>query len=248
MKNKSVFLILGSVRSGSTLLRDLLKLHPNLVCPEETHMFRWGEPFHSTEYHHVNKVAEMLIKHRKMDGVKEVDFIKILENSRDRREFMLEYMELFKQAQNNSTSRCFDKTPQNVYGLPLIKACFSNAKIIHIVRNPLNVIASLKLGKVLSSQTLIGAINFWKESILIINTLKPLLKDNLYEFAHEDLTEQPSLEISNILNYLGEVPMDMSDKLDHINPAKDSYLDVLDVNEIDFVNQELSDLMQLYGY
>jgi len=122
LNNKDLFFILGSVRSGTTLLRDLLKTHPNLICPEETHMFRWGEPFASSEYLHMNKVADTLLLHRKMDGVEESKFLQILDDSRDRSDFMLKYMDLFKQAQNNTSARCFDKTLQNVYGLPLILA------------------------------------------------------------------------------------------------------------------------------
>lgn len=246
--NKDVFFILGSVRSGTTLLRDLLKIHPHLICPEETHMFRWGEPFHSTEYLHVNKVSETLIMHRKMDRVDEKDFINILESSRDRSDFMLKYMELFKIAQNRTASRCFDKTPQNVYGLPLIKAYFPTAKIIHIVRNPLNVVASLKQGKVLSPQTLTGAINFWKESILIINTLKPLFGDNLLELKYETLTNQTQETVSNILSFLEESALDLTQKIDHVRPAFDSYMDVLGKNEVTTVEAELSDLMRTYGY
>ena len=41
------FFILGCVRSGTTMLRNALRLHPNLASPEETHFYRWGEPFGS---------------------------------------------------------------------------------------------------------------------------------------------------------------------------------------------------------
>ncbi len=248
MHSQAVFFILGSVRSGTTLLRDILKSHPNLICPEETHMFRWAEPFNSNDYTHVNKVADTLILHRKMDGVEESQFVEILENSTDRKDFMLNYLELFRKAQGNTNSRCFDKTPQNVYGLPLIKAYFPDAKIIHIVRNPLNVISSLKQGRGLLPQTLTAAINFWKESILIINTLKPLLKDNLHEFKYEDLTRNPSREITQLLDFLNEDQVDMSSVIESIIPAKNSYLDVLDEAEINIVRDELHDLMNIYGY
>ena len=32
--------IIGSVRSGTTLTRDLLRRVPDFICPEETHFFR----------------------------------------------------------------------------------------------------------------------------------------------------------------------------------------------------------------
>jgi hypothetical protein len=243
-----VFFILGSVRSGTTLLRDILKHHPNLQCPEETHIFRWAEPFNSTDYNHVNLHAETLKLHRKMDDFDETDFSNILSQSTDRKHFLNNYFDSYKKTHNLNDCRIFDKTPQNVYGLPLIKAYYPEAKIVHIIRNPLNVVASLKKGNELTPQNLIGAINFWKEAVLIINTLKPILSDNLYELKYEDLTVQPEQEIYQLLDFLGEEKIDMSDALEVINPAKDSYLDIIDENEVALVNQELSEWMRIYGY
>jgi hypothetical protein len=248
MIKKPVFFIVGSVRSGTTLLRDILKSHPNLLCPEETHFFRWSEPFASGDYNHVNQTAEVLKMHRSLDKVKETDFLEILENAQDRRELQLKYFELFSQSHNQTHLRCFDKTPQNIYGLPLIKAYFPEAKIIHIVRNPLNVISSLVRGRSLSPQTLTGAINFWKEALLIVNTMKPILGENLYEFKYEDLTENPIKEISDLLNFLSEDIHDMTDAVSYVKPAMDSYFDVLDQDQINTVKAQLSDLMQLYNY
>lgn len=248
MNKKPVFFIVGCVRSGTTLLRDILKLHSNLICPEETHFFRWSEPFASGDFDHANITAEVLKTHRKLDGIEEPEFLEILKNSRDRKELQLKYFDLFRQAQSNSTSRCFDKTPQNVYGLPLIKALFPEAKIIHIVRNPLNVVSSLIRGRSLLPQTLNGSINFWKEALLIINTLKPLFKDNLYELKYEDLTSNPNKQISQLLNYLAEDDIDMSKATSIVKPATDSYLEVLDPEQINTVKTQLIDLMKLYNY
>ena len=44
------FFILGCVRSGTTLLRDILRIHPRLESPEETHFFRWADPYASPRY------------------------------------------------------------------------------------------------------------------------------------------------------------------------------------------------------
>jgi hypothetical protein len=247
-KNKQMFFILGSVRSGTTLLRNILREHPNLICPEETHIFRWADPFNSNDYKHIYQVGETLKLHRKMDGINEQDFNHIYDRSIDRKDFMINYMELFKKVQGNSDCRYFDKTPQNIYGLSLIKAYFPDAKIIHIVRNPLNVISSLKRGRGLLPQNIIGAINFWKESILIFNTLRPLLKDNLYELHYEDLANNPATEISNLLKYLGEEQFDMNEIISQVIKTKDSYNDVLSANEIKLVIRELFDFMKQYGY
>jgi len=110
------------------------------------------------------------------------------------------------------------------------------------------VISSLVRGRSLSPQTLTGAINFWKEALLIVNTMKPILGENLYEFKYEDLTENPIKEISDLLNFLSEDIHDMTDAVSYVKPAMDSYFDVLDQDQINTVKAQLSDLMQLYNY
>jgi len=248
MNKKSVFFIIGSVRSGTTLLRNILRSHTQLICPEETHFFRWNEPFASGDFNYANQEAEILKKHRNMDGVLEADFLQILEQSHDRKELQLKYFDLFRKAQNSTTARCFDKTPQNVYGLPLIKAYFPDAKIIHIVRNPLNVVASLITGKTLLPQNLSGAINFWKEALSIINVMKPIIEDNLYELKYEDLTQKPDEEIARLLHFLSEDYEDLSDVISTVIPATDSYLEVLNNSQIKSVESQLSNLMKVYNY
>ena len=34
--------LVGCVRSGTTLTRDLLRRVPGVICPEETHFLRWS--------------------------------------------------------------------------------------------------------------------------------------------------------------------------------------------------------------
>ena len=60
---------------------------------------------------------------------------------------------LFLEAQGVSSGRWFDKTPQNIYGLTLLSAVYPEAKFVCIVRHPLNVVASLKRGKVMAAHS-----------------------------------------------------------------------------------------------
>src|SRR5690606_22254663 len=72
-KENIPFFILGAPRSGTTLLRDLLREHPRLECPEETHFFRWSDPFASPKFisHYKTKLFKT---HRKMDQISEMNF------------------------------------------------------------------------------------------------------------------------------------------------------------------------------
>ncbi|HHX90266.1 MAG TPA: sulfotransferase, partial [Paracoccus sp.] len=49
-KKMAPLFILGCVRSGTTLVRNLLRRVPDTICPEETHYFRYGEPFRTDAF------------------------------------------------------------------------------------------------------------------------------------------------------------------------------------------------------
>ena len=64
------FFIVGSPRSGTTILRNYIKSRTDLICPEETFYYRWTFPFGSNEY--FNKLNSPLQrKHREIDEIDE---------------------------------------------------------------------------------------------------------------------------------------------------------------------------------
>ena len=146
--NNEPFFIIGCVRSGTTLLRDILRNHPNLASPEETHYFRWAEVFGTPLSQMQLLNNQVLKKHREMDNISEDEFKTILERSSSRGDLQKRYMDRYLLNNKLSATRWFDKTPQNVYGSAMIASEFPRAKFVHIVRNPLNVVSSLRIGKV----------------------------------------------------------------------------------------------------
>ena len=230
MPNKKPFFIVGCVRSGTTMLRNILRTHPDLVAPEETHFYRWSMPFGSGGF--IPKVVKnkTLQRHRKIDGVKEVEFLKILRESNSRRQLMVRYMKLFTEKSKKKEAIWFDKTPQNIYGLSLLFSDFPNSKYIFPVRNPLNVVSSLKEGKVMK-ENLKGAINFWVEAMQISSLFPRLSKKNFYVFNYEDLTSNPKEELKKIGDFLGIDSNKIQYDLNDILPEKNKYLKVLNANE-----------------
>ena len=85
------FFLVGCVRSGTTLLRDLLRAHPRLECPEETHFFRWADPFGSARYRRMYVNSGLMKRHRELDGVDEYTFRYTLNVAKNRREMMEAY-------------------------------------------------------------------------------------------------------------------------------------------------------------
>lgn len=86
----------------------------------------------------------------------------------------------------------------------MIRQAFPGAKYIHIVRNPFNVVASLREGKIMKIDSLVGACNSWNEALDILNAARPGLGNRLLEIKHEEVVKNPHKSLSNILYFLGE--------------------------------------------
>lgn len=209
MKKKSSlapqpFFMIGCVRSGTTMLRDVLRLHPNLACPEETHFLRWGEPFGTEGLSRALSNNAVLKKHREIDGITEDEFRKILDKATSRGDLYQRYMALYIQRKKPTATRWFDKTPQNVYGAMLAATTIPNARFVHIVRNPVNVVSSLRIGKIVKVDNLVGAANYWNEAVSIMRGLRRAYPGRVYQLRYEDFTADPLQQIEALLKFLGE--------------------------------------------
>jgi len=245
---KTPFFIIGCPRSGTTLLRNLLRMHPQLACPEETHIFRWADPFASSGYSHAEYELETLKLHRSMDRISESEFDTIYSKSNNRKEFILNYFAAFADKQENQNVRIFDKTPQHVYGLLLLHSYFPDAKFVHLVRNPINVITSIRLGHQIGKQSLVGAINFWQEAVSMVQAFKKLRPDLVKEIQYEDLTQHPRRELNSILEFVNEKPGLVDFKTNHIHHERNLYKDTLSDSDLQFIREQLAPLMSRYNY
>lgn len=254
------FFIIGCARSGTTLLRNVLRLHPNLNAPEETFIYRWGEPFATDGFRHPYLHNPTIKHHQEIDGIAAEKAAEVLAKSKTRSDFSNRYARVFLERAKNG-QRWFDKTPQNIYGILLIRAQFPDSKIIHIHRNPLNVITSLMLGQVMPKQSLVAAVNYWIEAMQIIDVYKKIPDNNLIELRYEALLESPESTLSQLLSDLGEdpavydfsklilppdVPLQPGDIV--IEPEKDKYQQVLSAEDISFILRYCGPYMKRYGY
>jgi hypothetical protein len=196
--------IVGAVRSGTTLTRDLLRRVPNFICPEETHFFRWAEPFRTPHGMHPYRNNLLLKRHRAMDGVDEASFEAILAQSRTKAELQRRYIAAFARIKGvTGPYRWFDKTPQNIYGAPLIAQQMPRARFLFLVRNPLNVVASMKLGRQVKISDLYGACNYWVEAADIYSTLKAACPERVLCVRYEDLVADVPSVLAAILSHVG---------------------------------------------
>lgn len=191
---------------------------------------------------------DTLAMHRQMDGVTQSQFADLCESATDRRALQDGYAALFSKSYQASHVRWFDKTPQNVYGLLLLSGMYPEAKFIHIHRHPLNVIASLKLGKVMPVHTTLAAINAWLEPVTIVSEYKSAWPDRLLEVAYEDLTVDSDATLRRVLKFVDE---DWEDDLisgTAIHPEQNQYRSVLSEQDIALITRMLATQMKCYGY
>ena len=203
MADDQPLFIIGSVRSGTTLTRDLLRRVPNFICQEETHFFRWAEPFRTPHSLHPYRNNALLKKHRTIDGIDDATFEAILSESRNKAEMQRRYIAAFARAQGViGPYRWFEKTPQNIYGAPLIAQQMPKARFVFMVRNPLNVVASMKLGRQVKIADLFGACNYWLEAAAIYETLRAAYSDRVMCLRYEDLVADVPKAMAEILRHI----------------------------------------------
>lgn len=249
-KDNTPFFVLGCVRSGTTLLRDILRVHPRLESPEETHFFRWADPYASPRYERNYMGAKLFKEHRTIDGVSDWDFHYSRVLARSRKEISDFYGQHYLAARDNVDGRWFDKTPQNVYGILLLGYMYPTAKFVHIYRNPLNVVSSLKEGRVMAKHEVKGGINYWLESMIMINEYKkmPGGSERFIEICYEDMVADPKPQVTSILEFVGEDPALMDYKKVSTHKEKDKYKKILTEVEIGYVKQLCEPFYSQYGY
>lgn len=241
--------IIGSVRSGTTLTRDLLRRVPNFICPEETHFFRWAEPFRTPHSFLPYKNNALLKKHRAIDGVDEASFEAIVQKSRTKVELQRRYIAAFAQAKGiKGPYRWFDKTPQNIYGAPLIAQQMPHARFLFLVRNPLNVVASMKLGRQVKVSDLYGACNYWLEAADIAATLKAAYADRVLYVRYEDLVADVPAVMGAILAHAGLEPSTQLFRQRDAHAERNLWREALNITEATIVRDHCHDRAKDLGY
>lgn len=240
--------ILGCVRSGTTLLRNMLRQHPGAVCPEETQYYRWGHPFGTDQFVQQTMRSRLLARHRALDGIDEGVFQAGYAEARTRADLMRRHMALYGAACGGEGVVWFDKSPQNVYGIPLILHDFPDARFVHIVRSPLNVVASLLEGVVVSVPDTVAAANYWFEAVAILNTLKPLLGDRLLEVRYEALTEGPAEVLGQVLRHMGLDTAALEPDGRRVHRERDRHRVVLQARDYETIQEVCGRWAEEYGY
>ena len=179
------FFLLGCSWSGNSVIRNALKLHPSLFAPESTYVYRWSEPFSVNHYASNYLGNKDLKKNWFRDGFTRAEVKEVLGRSKTRLNVLNQYGRRFLRKKGAENKRWFDATPENIYGLLLIRAHYPDSKIVYVYKNAYEVVASLMFSPRSEALSIEAAVNHWLEAMQIINIYKQLPRPNLIELRYE---------------------------------------------------------------
>ncbi|HFD31799.1 MAG TPA: sulfotransferase, partial [Gammaproteobacteria bacterium] len=205
--------ILGSSRSGTTLLHGILQQLPYYARYQAEPMLLYQS---KTKYRNINsaKAKKRFLKDwynsRQFirSGLTEKDFSELFNRKGITHSNLLkEFMELI--ALKQGCSHWIDSTPDNVFALNHIKTTFPNSKIIHMIRDGRAV--SLSLAKLdwagIQSSNMNKKLNFsalkWQLAINAAKQSIPTLGNQILEIKYEDLATKPETTLADIMFFIG---------------------------------------------
>ena len=208
------FFIIGSGRSGNTLLRSILSGNSDISIPPESYRI----PFAIKRFHIFNNrswkeiVYEVLSEFENCRefytwNIDIKDVQKRLENiSESKRTLSNIFDELFctySEKHSQGSKIWGDKTPMNTLYLDWIGSVFPNSKFIHIIRDGRDVASSyIKMGRY---DTILEAANRWIKSIELASSFGSKIKENYMEIRYEDLVTKPEEIIKKTCDFINIV-------------------------------------------
>ena len=154
MKNNGPIFIVGTPRSGTTLLASMLSAHSRMACGPETHFFSKLTPQIEREIIKpknwpdaaINYIASLEVNGEKVHRLFNISLNEIKQFLDECQPSISSALESLTHqfATKNMKKRWIEKTPMHLMYLASILSFFPNAKLIRIVRDPRDVALSLQ--------------------------------------------------------------------------------------------------------
>ena len=208
-QNKAFFIV-GCPRSGTTLLQSMLSSHPELYSTPETSFFNRIIPLLGIEYTNPEKI----VTSDDLEKIKNDFFymtgktIDIDVESLQGNNIKVIFEQILNSFNYENKKYWIEKTTNHARSLMLIHKFYPDAKIIHIIRDPVDAIASMNSIRPTSItdfrlryiSSLTGFVNIWKKCVA--GALQYPYQSNVHHFYYEDLVRNPEEELINICRFL----------------------------------------------
>ena len=196
------FFIVGSARSGTTLLRLILNAHPEVAVPPESRFIT--ELWRGADEVPVEPVLAAIVAHDRFEAW-DVPIEAVREELSGRS--TASYADVITAphrayARLNGKTRWGDKTPRYVEHIPFLGALLIDARFIHLIRDGRNV--ALSYADVpFGPRTVTAAARLWAARVSAgISGGRPL-GERYLEVRYEDLVEDAEGETKLICGFLG---------------------------------------------
>ena len=195
--------VVGCPRSGTGLLRDLLRSHPRLSLPPESHFIpafyrAWGDPSSDRQARALGRRILALRRVRAWGLALEPAAF-------DGRRSFAEIVDVVygEFARQEGKSRWGDKTPHYVTQIPTLLRAFPRAKIVHIYRDGRDVALSY-LRAPFGPNNVYVAAGTWDRYVASGRRDGREAAGSYAEVRYEDLLRDPRATMSALCEFLGE--------------------------------------------
>lgn len=202
--NASPIFIVGCPRSGTTLLRNLLRSHPRLTFPSESHFipsfFRgYGHPGNAEE---AIELADRLLR---LEWIRQWGITLAADEFGPDRSFQAVVCRLFETwSRSEGKPRWGDKTPHYVQNILTLAELFPEARIIHIIRDGRDVSLSW-LKAAFEPRNLFTAATLWNRYVTAGRNAGSMLPRKSYlEIRYEALLDRPGETMRAVCDFVNE--------------------------------------------
>ena len=196
--------VVGCPRSGTALLRELLRAHPRLAFPGESHFVpafwrAYGDPRSRRE------ARALAVRILRLRWVRAWELERDPESFAHHRTFAGLVDDLYSTyAAREGAARWGDKTPQHALAMPLLLELFPRARFVHIVRDPRDVARS-QVRLDFGPRNLYAAGRYWRRLVTTARADGRRLGSSHYlEVRYELLAADPEAVVRDVLRFLDE--------------------------------------------
>lgn len=221
LQERPVFVI-GSERSGTTLIMAILGCHPRIAVPEVTWYYPRFKPYLHTYGNLGNEDHFRTLAHEMANGLRvpywrmEVDQETFAEEITQRaaeieQSFAGVFATMFERyAAHKDKPRWGEKTPYNIFYLDQILEDFPNAQFVYIHRDGRDASAEF-LDSAFGPTNIYSAARIWRDGQkAALAFRKKLSDDQWFNIKYEELVLEPVDHLQRLCTFLGE---EYTDKL-----------------------------------
>ena len=198
-----MFFIVGSARSGTTLLRLVLNAHGQVAVPPESRFVT--ELWSGEDEVIVDDLLQQLAEHRLFRVWElEIDDVRREVGDAQRARYADVIEAAYKVWARSKEKSCWgDKTPRYIEQIPLLARLWPEAKFIHQIRDGRNVV--LSYGDVPFGPKTVGkAADLWAKRVKAgLANGRPLGPERYMEIRYEEFVSDPPNQTKALCDFLG---------------------------------------------